>query len=297
MITVRLKQRTTPPIWIPASWAQRSSASVRFCRTGRSYRDLIGQSSWDNYYGNDLDGNEDNDDEEVEATEPSELESWFSDVDAPARTLDFLTHLSFPLSPSALNIQSSKSGQPVKHPSILDLGSGNGSTLFQLRIEGGFEGCMLGVDYSPQSVALARKLARGYGERCRDIAFEVVDLIRDEVRSKGWWPGCFDLVLDKGTFDAVSLSDETVVAADGRERRICEVYPVKAIELVRPGGFLLMTSCNWTEAEVVRWFTTGERVGGRMEVWGKVKYPTFRFGGQEGQGVASVCFRRVDEVD
>ena len=227
--------------------------------------------------------------------EPSELESWFDDVGAPARTLDFLTGRYFPLSPSNLNLQSVKGGSPVEHPSILDLGSGNGSSLVQLRIDGGFESRMVGLDYSPRSVELAWKLAKGYGELCRNITFEVMDLIRDRPEEQEWWPrnsDGFDLVLDKGTFDAVSLSSERVLTRDGKERRICEVYPEKVVKMIKNGGYLLVTSCNWTEDEVCRWFTTGEGVKGILVLFGKLEYPKFMFGGQEGQGVASVCFKR-----
>lgn len=155
---------------------------------------------------------------------------------------------------------------------------------------------MLGVDYSPQSIQLARGLAQRYAstEVPRNvhphIQFEVLDLIHSDPIAQPWWPSDsrgFDLVLDKGTFDAISLSSETVISADGKQQRVCEVYPRKAMEMVKPGGFLLVTSCNWTEEEVAHWFTD------RLQVWAKVKYSKYKFGGQEGQGVATVCFRRV----
>lgn len=259
--------------------------------------------SWDNYYQHDLDNDEDN--SEKPPPELSELESWFDDVDAPAKTLEFLTSESFPLSP--------RSSNPPRAPaSVLDLGTGNGSALFALRLEGGYTGDMVGVDYSPQSIDLARRLWRQYAalpiseEMSRhgdglaqtpaDIRFEVLDLIRDSPQSQSWWPqdkAGFDLVLDKGTFDAISLSSETMTdGATGREGRICEVYPRKVAELVAPGGYLLITSCNWTEEEVIRWFTKGDSVQGLLHFFDSIKYPVFEFGGQKGQGVASVCFRR-----
>lgn len=111
-----------------------------------------------------------------------------------------------------------------------------------------------------------------------------------------WFPyhkGGFDIVHDKGTFDAVSLSSET----DSAGKRVCERYPAIAKGLVRKGGFLVVTSCNWTEEELVRWFVKdgdgdgdGDRDG--LRVWGRVEYPRFRFGGREGQGVCTVCFVR-----
>lgn len=111
-------------------------------------------------------------------------------------------------------------------------------------------------------------------------------------RTLSWFPyeqGGFDIVLDKGTFDAISLAD------DAKATRVCERYPDIARQLVRKGGFLIVTSCNWTEEELVKWFVAGEKVKDRLVVWGRVEYPRFRFGGQEGQGVCTVCFQRVVE--
>lgn len=199
---------------------------------------------------------------------------------------------------------------------------------------------MVGVDYSQQSIELARKLARvylGLGPRpssvsshsggAGEITFQVLDLIHDTPHEQAWWPRApnadvianggaetqtqttdgFDLVLDKGTFDAISLSASTVVDdATGRQRRICELYPSKVLDMVKSGGFLLVTSCNWTEDEVVAWFggpatdvgldtgvDAGRAASAKFEVYDRIKYPVFEFGGQKGQGVASVCFRKT----
>ncbi|EAW11506.1 putative S-adenosylmethionine-dependent methyltransferase [Aspergillus clavatus NRRL 1] len=279
--------------------------------------------------------------------------SWFSEHNAPTKVLDFLTSDAFPLAPC--NTRPAADAQP----SILDLGTGNGSMLALLRKRGGFKGVMVGVDYSARSVELARELQRlrihsaylsgsesededehdaegvceegvGGGEKAEEnpIRFEEWDILNAEAglaeRRVDWFPygaGGFDIVLDKGTFDAVSLSEETVAAAGGEgegetvtataagkvvQRRVCERYPGIARKLVRKGGFLVVTSCNWTEEELVRWFTSSEGEEGsaaaaaaaaaadRLVVWGRVEYPKFRFGGQEGQGVCTVCFQRVD---
>ncbi|KAL5003791.1 methyltransferase domain-containing protein [Aspergillus recurvatus] len=211
-----------------------------------------------------------------------------------------------------------------EQPCILDLGTGNGSMLALLRKRGRFAGKMVGVDYSAKSVELARELQvtkrheaylsdsdeddegswsdDGYEtkeedegeEEWNEIRFEECDILncQEDLQSKKvpWFlydKGGFDIVLDKGTFDAVSLMVE---------KSECERYPGIAGGLVRKGGFLIVTSCNWTEEEIVRWFTSAEiQINGigKLAVWGKVQYPRFRFGGQEGQGVCTVCFQRV----
>lgn len=357
--------------------------------------------SWDNYYQNDLDNQEISDDDGTEGDEndndkdarsddgmrevkpgdgdeqeedddrhpqldPSELESWFDDVGAPAKTLAFLTSTSFPLSPNYIGSSSSQEygsdasdrervhsnshsqqqqrhrpSRRQRHATVLDLGTGNGSALFSLRLDGGYRGRMVGVDYSRQSVELATRLAKGLprprakaksttlkdrddnknrkeesinsdpesamnaqpedenAERNEDdgpIDFFLMDLIHDDPVTCPWWPEeGFDLVLDKGTFDAISLSSATIVdPISGEQRRVCELYPAKVARLVNQGGFLLVTSCNWTEDEVIRWFTNlDSSTEVKLEVYDRIKYPVFEFGGQKGQGVASVCFKRL----
>ena len=97
--------------------------------------------------------------------------------------------------------------------------------------------------------------------------------------------GGFDVVLDKGTFDAISLSEEE----DEHGRRICEGYRERVQRLVKKGGIFLVTSCNWTEEELKTWFDDGE---GELEYCGRVQYPKFTFGGRTGQSITTLCFKR-----
>lgn len=212
--------------------------------------------------------------------------------------LEYLSSEQFPLSPN-------NPDRTIDRPSVLDLGCGNGSSLFELKLEGQYAGQMVGVDYSQGSIDLSRRLWTKHveqqeedgeddGPRLEDIVFETFDLMQDEPSQQSWWqPDGFDLVVDKGTFDAISLSAETTTL-DGKEVRICEAYPGIAARMIKPGGYLLITSCNWTEAEVVKWFTQGPGVEGVLRQYGRVKYPVYQFGGQTGQTVASVCFQKTD---
>ncbi|KAJ5834651.1 hypothetical protein N7447_000677 [Penicillium robsamsonii] len=263
--------------------------------------------------------------------------SWFSEHNAPQKVLHFLTRKSFPLSP-----RNTTHKKGSRQPSVLDLGTGNGSMLALLRKRGGYTGRLVGVDYSRQSVELARELQRVRGhsayrsdsededesddeedvkgeveaeagsndlpEEERSIEFEEWDILGSKAllsetglevspssseEALPWFPyqdGGFDIVLDKGTFDAVSLAD------DAKTTRVCERYPDIARRLVRRDGFLIITTCNWTEEELVYWFTGGRTSGDRLAVWGRVEYPRFRFGGHEGQGVCTVCFQRLGDA-
>lgn len=154
---------------------------------------------------------------------------------------------------------------------------------------------MLGVDYSPESVRLAREVqdARRADEDEDsedtvaaevEVEFRVWDVLNGDLDSIGAGEK-WDLVLDKGTFDAVSLSGER----DGAGRRICEGYGERVVRLLRVGGKFLVTSCNWTEEELGGWFN---EAGGLRRV-GRIEYPSFSFGGVKGQTISTLCFERV----
>ncbi|KAI4128184.1 MAG: hypothetical protein LQ347_004285, partial [Umbilicaria vellea] len=152
---------------------------------------------------------------------------WFSDSLAEEKLLDYLS--------------SEELGLDAQTTSFLDVGTGNGSLLFLLREGGaesegeeddddgheekeneerpraGFRGTMVGVDYSPAAVRLARRVAveRGMGPAGAkgEVRFEEWDIINEEAGE--WMPTDsgtgergFNVVLDKGTFDAISLSEE-----------------------------------------------------------------------------------------
>lgn len=155
---------------------------------------------------------------------------------------------------------------------------------------------MLGIDYSPTCIELARRISaasesdseselpelEGEGQR-RGRGREVEFLQWDVMGGEEWEEGEFDVVLDKGTFDAVSLSE----GVDGLGRRGCEGYRERVEGLVRKGGLVLVTSCNWTEAELRAWFE-----GGELAFVDRIEYPRFSFGGGTGQSVSSCFFLR-----
>jgi len=252
---------------------------------------------------------------------------------------------------------------------------------------------MLGVDYSPLSVEFARRIERskrkerqgeeveegegeGEGEGEVDVHFAEHDVLRTPAlalldlgtkyccgsdgssssSSSSSSFGGFDVVLDKGTFDAISLSAETIddddpssslnttttttitdtnsnndnngdnnTSPNTRKRRINETYGSRVLPLVREGGLFIVTSCNWTEAELRSWFedaslssqeiplaipesqttTTSPPLSETQpqsdayrpyygfRVVGRVEYPSFSFGGVKGQTISTLCFRKV----
>lgn len=210
---------------------------------------------------------------------------WFADAGAEERMLAFLEGLA---DADALHKEAdgevaagTEDADFVAPSRFLDLGTGNGHLLFALR-EDGWEGEMVGVDYSEVSVRLAEEIRASKGADVEDVGFRVFDILKGEPEAE-WLGEGFDVVLDKGTFDAISLSEEV----DAQGRRIVESYREKVEKLVKKGGRFLITSCNWTEDEVKGWFE-----GGELEYEDRAAYPSFTFGGKTGSSVCTLCFKR-----
>ena len=280
------------------------------------------KKSWDSLYENELSNHASNPQDEGTV--------WFDDADAERKMVEFLDERATTTTGEPTTGTGTGTGTALNRSTaaVLDLGCGNGSLLFALR-DDGWAGRLLGVDYSERSVQLARAVGvsrRGGGdcdqeeeeeeggdgdenarerenEKEREVDFKTWDVLNgplDDVRAAtiegdaaaaaGW-----DLVLDKGTFDAISLSGER----DGQGRRICEGYGARVLQLLRTGGLFLVTSCNWTEAELREWFggktwaEAGTETGARLRLAGRIAYPVFSFGGVKGQTISTLCFEKV----
>lgn len=125
---------------------------------------------------------------------------------------------------------------PSNSPTILEIGSGNGTLLFSL-VEAGYEASHLaGADYSPDAVKLSRMIAASR-EGCEEISFSTCDFLA-EVPNKleGQGEDGWDLLLDKGTYDAIALGEK-----DESGRSPVEGYPLRAARLLKKGGHFLIT--------------------------------------------------------
>jgi len=103
----------------------------------------------------------------------------------------------------------------------------------------------------------------------------------------------FDVILDKGTFDAISLCPE-----DAEEKKKQYVDFVRSVlkegeevgeEEARSdssGGIFCLTSCNWTKEELVKTF------GQLFALRDEIEFPSFQFGGKTGSTVTSLVFER-----
>ena len=130
---------------------------------------------------------------------------------------------------------------PDSKPAILEIGSGNGALLFALVVEGGYDPeAIVGIDYSPDAIQLARLVSATKHSGCERVRFEVCDFLSGPPPScpstspapgDGW-----DLILDKGTFDAIALGERE---EDGRSP--AARYPERVVGLLKDGGFFLIT--------------------------------------------------------
>ncbi|WVF65954.1 hypothetical protein IAT40_000692 [Kwoniella sp. CBS 6097] len=133
-----------------------------------------------------------------------------------------------------------------------------------------------------------------------ECSWRTADLLRSNLNGEKW-----DLVLDKGTYDALCLSDEGIEEEGGRLPS--QVYPEKIAKLVENGGFFLITSCNFTEEEIKARYTkegldwikyveadADKRVSlTGFEFHSSVPHPSFSFGGKTGTTVCTVAFQKV----
>eukprot|EP00095_Tigriopus_kingsejongensis_P010569 maker-scaffold1137_size60140-snap-gene-0.15 protein:Tk10569 transcript:maker-scaffold1137_size60140-snap-gene-0.15-mRNA-1 annotation:"methyltransferase like 10 isoform x2" len=156
---------------------------------------------------------------------------------------------------------------------ILDLGCGNGITGIHLRQEGYLH--VTGVDYSPDAIALARKVAEKH--EISDLTFEIGDILQPTTSTA--LTLAYDLILDKGTYDAVSLNPEA-----SQDKR--ETYIRNAAAMTKDKGYLIITSCNWTQEELVDHFQK------RFSLIHSIPTPQFKFGGKTGNMVTSLVFQK-----
>uniref|UniRef100_A0A182M0T4 Protein-lysine N-methyltransferase n=1 Tax=Anopheles culicifacies TaxID=139723 RepID=A0A182M0T4_9DIPT len=152
---------------------------------------------------------------------------------------------------------------------IIDLGCGNGMMLIELAREGYTD--LTGIDYSPKAIELSKAICK---DQDLNISYKVTDLMSEsEVTALGK----FKVVHDKGTYDAISLHPENSKAM--RTSYITNVH-----RMLQDDGLFILTSCNWTESELVKSFSDF------FQLRTVIPTPTFKFGGKVGSVVTSIVF-------
>ncbi|KAG9292842.1 hypothetical protein G9A89_016204 [Geosiphon pyriformis] len=189
---------------------------------------------------------------------------------------------------------------PSKSTKILDLGCGNGHLLLTLAFKNYTN--LTGIDYSPFAITLAKSISKhhGYEHIIKYAVFDIFsprmssnmndsenDLVKLLLHDENKTEIAYDIVLDKGTYDAISLNPDIV-----RQQKLGEkdLYPELVKTLVKEEtGIFLITSCNWTEEELK------SRFGDEFVYHSHIKHPRFAFGGATGQTISTVAFRPKSE--
>ncbi|XP_053165514.1 EEF1A lysine methyltransferase 2 isoform X2 [Hemicordylus capensis] len=153
--------------------------------------------------------------------------------------------------------------------SVLDIGTGNGVLLVELAKSGYTN--LTGIDYSPSAIELSKSIMEKDG--LSHIKLQVEDILDPSDELSG-----FQICIDKGTFDAISLNPDN--AAEKRKQYVKALYKV-----LRPRGFFLITSCNWTREELLEEFREG------FLLLEELPTPIFCFGGRTGNSITSLVFQ------
>ncbi|KDE07726.1 hypothetical protein MVLG_02000 [Microbotryum lychnidis-dioicae p1A1 Lamole] len=173
---------------------------------------------------------------------------------------------------------------PQTDANLLDLGTGNGQLLFRLSEEGYTS--LTGIDYSLSSIELAESILSSTTQHPKpSINFFVSDILSPDpdprLTQKRW-----KVLLDKGTYDAICLSDQV----DPKEGvRIGELYPKAVAGWLDEEAYLLITSCNWTRAELEKAFITPQT---GLIFHSLVPRPSFSFGGSTGSSITTIAFQK-----
>ncbi|XP_045925942.1 EEF1A lysine methyltransferase 2 [Micropterus dolomieu] len=158
-----------------------------------------------------------------------------------------------------------------KNAAILDIGTGNGAFLVELAKHRYRN--LTGIDYSPASVDLARNVLQAEG--LTDVIVKEMDFLNCQGQLNG-----FDVCIDKGTFDAISLNPDDT--KDGKK-----LYVQTLKDALKDKGLFVVTSCNWTKEQLLNRFSEG------FEFVEELPTPTFQFGGKTGNSVTALIFKRV----
>ncbi|XP_054655107.1 EEF1A lysine methyltransferase 2 [Dunckerocampus dactyliophorus] len=152
---------------------------------------------------------------------------------------------------------------------ILDIGTGNGAFLVELA-KLGFRN-LTGIDYSTASVELAKSVLQA--EDLTHVNVEEVDFCQGELKG-------FDVCIDKGTFDAISLNPD-------HTSEVKKLYVQALKDALKDRGLFSITSCNWTKEQLLERFSEG------FELVQELPTPTFQFGGMKGNSVTALIFKRL----
>ncbi|KAI1289443.1 Protein-lysine N-methyltransferase efm4 [Halotydeus destructor] len=167
-----------------------------------------------------------------------------------------------------------------KQSKILDVGCGNGVVLMRLHGKGFTD--LNGIDYSQKAVDLAEAVK--VERNCLGVKFSQCDILNEVGEMNATLGGPFDVVLDKGTYDAICLTPD----ADITELRAKYISTIT--NMLKTSGHFVITSCNWTRDELLKHFTG---INSNFKLNTEIITPSLVFGGQSGNRVTCLIFQSV----
>ncbi|XP_078269722.1 EEF1A lysine methyltransferase 2 [Rhinoraja longicauda] len=159
-----------------------------------------------------------------------------------------------------------------KDAALLDIGTGNGVLLVELA-KAGFTN-LSGIDNSKIALELAKAVVDKEG--LLSLKLQVADFLHP-------FPclSHYEICIDKGTFDAISLDFDHPVE---NLRSYCQ----SLLSVLKNGGLFIITSCNWTKQELLNHFIEG------FELLDELPTSKFHFGGTTGNSVTMLVFKRKE---
>jgi SAM-dependent methyltransferase len=173
----------------------------------------------------------------------------------------------------------------------LDIGCGNGHLSFILKKQG--FNYIWATDYSEKAIELAKKISSSNfdinlleedeeeqieenNQIKTNIYFMIDDILHTNIKEK------FHLIIDKGTFDSISLNEKS------QENQQIYIKNIKNL-LEDYDSYFIITSCNFTKNELLQFF---HHKDSNLAYYSEIKYPTLKFGGKEGSQVTTIVFTK-----
>ena len=214
-------------------------------------------------------------------------ERWFDDSDAEMKMIEFIMDEACETD-TEIVFKNDQTGLS----NFIDLGTGNGHFLFEMINDCDFLDIFIensrvtGCDYSPKSIEFANDIKNtkfaDFEFFQENVEFKVMDIFDDETIFDK-----YEIVTDKGTLDAIALSGLSKYnkTAD-KEMSLVNYYPYVIEKLLSKKGLFVITSCNFTQEELIKIIESS----GNLKYYKHVNYPSIEFGGIKGTTICTVAF-------
>lgn len=147
----------------------------------------------------------------------------------------------------------------------------------------------LGIDYSANSVNLSTKIVQDR-QLSEYIELRECDFLNQAQVSSIAATRRFDVIIDKGTYDAICLlhgqSDENL-------KQTKEAYLRSVRALGKTGTVYILASCNHTQDELTQLIEFSEDFEGNSKLIDKIETPSIEFGGKSGSQVTCLIYEFI----